>query len=247
MLEIRIDNAKYWRDCVDSIVSLVDEGAFNITTEGITLKAMDPSGISMVSFFIPNKAFSKFTVDKGVSVGLNLENLSKILSRTRDNEALVMKDAENKLSMEFVGQGSRRKYKLQMIDVKKSIDKEPNVDFDAKIEMIGDPLKEIIKDASLISSYISFKAQKGMFAVAAHGDSGELEETHDAEGGVLKKLDAGKNAEAVFNLEFLENMVKSCPTGNQINIGLKSNEPLKLNYKIGDASITYFLAPYMEE
>jgi DNA polymerase III sliding clamp (beta) subunit (PCNA family) len=34
---------------------------------------MDPSGISMVSFFIPSKAFSKYEIDKEESVGLNLE------------------------------------------------------------------------------------------------------------------------------------------------------------------------------
>jgi hypothetical protein len=31
MFELKIDNAKYWRDCVESIVNLVDEGLFNIT------------------------------------------------------------------------------------------------------------------------------------------------------------------------------------------------------------------------
>ena len=119
MFELKIDNAKYWRDCVESIVSLVDEGMFNITKEGIGLKAMDPSSISMVSFFMPSKAFSKYSVEKNASIGLNIENLSKILQRTRDGEALVMRDVDNKLLLEFIGPGSRRRYKLQMIDVKK--------------------------------------------------------------------------------------------------------------------------------
>lgn len=247
MFELKIDNAKYWRDCVESVVSLVDEGMFNISKEGIGLKAMDPSSISMVSFFMPAKAFSKYSVEKPAGIGLNIENLSKILSRTRDGEALVMRDVDNKLLLEFIGPGSRRRYKLQMIDVKKSVEKEPNVQFDAHVEMIGEPLKDMIKDASLISSYIAFKASKDQFAVSARGDSGELEELHEKDGSFMKKVDVQKGAEATFNLEFLENMVKSCPIGSHINIDLKSNEPMKLNYGIGDASITYFLAPYMEE
>src|SRR5689334_21878258 len=109
MFELKIDNAKYWRDCVEAIVNLVDEGSFNITNEGIKLKAMDPSGISMVSFFMPSKSFGKFTVDKDASVGLNLDNLSKVLSRTRDNEALSIKENEGKLSLEFIGANSRRR------------------------------------------------------------------------------------------------------------------------------------------
>ncbi|MCL5675088.1 MAG: proliferating cell nuclear antigen (pcna) [Candidatus Marsarchaeota archaeon] len=247
MFEIKLDNAKYWKDCVAAIVSLVDEGSFAITKEGISLRAIDPSCISMVFFSMPNKAFSKFNIEKNTSIGLNLDNLNKILSRTREGESLVMKDADNKLSMEFIGPNSRRRYKLQMIEVTKMKENEPSVTFDAAIEMSGDPLKDIIKDASMISSYISFKASKGQFSVSARGDSGELEELHDADGSIMKKIEASQNAEATFNLEFLENMVRSCPTGNNINIALKSNEPLKLSYKIGDSDIVYYLAQYMEE
>lgn len=247
MFEIKIDNAKYWKDCVAAIVGLVDEGLFTITKEGISLKAMDPSSISMISFTMPNKAFSKFSIEKNAGVGLNIENLNKILSRTRDGEALVMKDVDNKLSMEFIGQGSRRRYKLQMIDVKKSVEKEPNIEFDAAVEINGEPFKDIVKDASLISSYISFKAAKDQFSVSARGDSGELEELHDADGGIMRKMDAKKNAESTFNLEFLENMVRSCPAGSNISLSLKSNEPLRMKYNIGDSEVVYFLAPYMEE
>jgi len=40
MFELKMDNAKYWRDCVESIVSLIDEGSFNIAKDGISLKAL---------------------------------------------------------------------------------------------------------------------------------------------------------------------------------------------------------------
>ncbi|MDE1825674.1 MAG: proliferating cell nuclear antigen (pcna) [Candidatus Micrarchaeota archaeon] len=246
MFELKIDNAKYWRDCVEAIVNLVDEGSFNIAKDGITLKAMDPSGISMVSFFMPSKAFGKFNVEKPASIGLNLDNLSKVLSRTRDNEELSIKEHEGKLSLEFIGTGSRRRYRLPLIDVRKNVEKEPNVDFDVSAEVLGEPLKDVIKDASLISSYIAFKAAKEQMMISARGDSGELEETHEVDGNIIRKLSAKANADAVFNLEYLENIIKACPVGSQISLSLKSNEPLKLSYNIGDAVLTYYLAPYME-
>ncbi len=246
MFEAKISNAKYWRDCVESIVNLVDEGSFTISSEGISLRAMDPSSISMVSFFIPSKAFEKYDVEKNTSVGLNLENLSKVLSRTRDNESLVMKDTNGKLLLEFIGENSRRRYKLPMIDIRKNVEKEPNVEFDATAEVAGDPLKEIIKDASLISSYVAFKASKDELVINAHGDSGELEELHGVDGSIVKKLKADKGADVTFNLEYLENIVKACPMGSSMNISMKTNEPLKVSYNIGDASVTYYLAPYIE-
>lgn len=247
MFELKLDNAKHWRDCVEAIVNLVDEGIFNITKDGIGLKAMDPSGISMISFFMPSKMFSKYELEKSMDIGLNIDNLSKIMSRTRDDEALVLKDADSKLSLEFIGAKNRRRYKLHMIDVRKKDDKEPKVEFDATVELDGEHLKNALKDASLISSYIAFKAGKNHFTISAKGDSGELEEINEIDGTGVKKLESNKDAEAVFNLEFLENMVKSNPMGNSISLGIKSDQPLRLSYKIGDAAVTYYLAPYVEE
>ncbi|MCL5786723.1 MAG: proliferating cell nuclear antigen (pcna) [Candidatus Marsarchaeota archaeon] len=244
-MELRIDNAKYWKECIDTIVNLVDEGVFNVTKEGVTLKAMDPSSISMISFFMPSKAFSKYDVEKSVGLGLNIDNLSKIMSRARDGEALIMKEHDNKLTLEFSGQ-SKRRFKTQLIDVRKSVEKEPNVQFDANIEINGETFKELVKDATIVSEYISLKATKDQFVIDCRGDSGELNEEHLSDGSAIKKISSEKSAEATFNLQFLENMVKSCPPGSYIDISLKSNEPLKLSYKVGDAQITYFLAPYME-
>jgi proliferating cell nuclear antigen len=245
MFDIKIDDARYWRNCVDAIVSLVDEGAFNITKEGISLKAMDPSGISMVSFFIPSKAFSKYEVEKPASIGINLENLSKILASSRNAEQLVIKDSNNKLSIEFIGEKSRRRYKLPMIDVKKEADKEPKIEFESTIEVKSDPFKEVLKDATSLSSLIGFRTEKDSFKISAKGDAAELEEEHDNPD-FIKKLNVTKPSSVTFNLEYLDRIVRACPPGNSIDLSLKTEEPIRINYKIGDATVAYFLAPYMD-
>ena len=246
MFEIKLDDARYWKNCVEAVVSLVDEGSFNISKEGISLKAMDPSGISMVSFFIPNKAFSKFDVEKPTSVGLNLENLSKIMSSARNSEQLVMKDSGNKLSIEFIGQHSKRRYKLPMIDVKKDADKEPKVSFESTVEIRSDFLKEILKDANLLSTYISFKTDKDSFVIAARGDAGELEEEHANSPDSIKKLNVTKATTATFNLEYLNRIIGAAPSESVVALSLKTEEPVKIDYNIGDATLAYYLAPYME-
>jgi len=204
MFEIKIDDARYWKNCVDSIVSLIDEGSFSITKEGISLKAMDPSGISMISFFMPNKAFAKYEVDKPASVGLNLENFGKILASSRIEEQVIMKESGNKFMLEFVGKNSRRRYKLPMIEVKKDADKEPKIEFDSVVEVKSDSLKEILKDANLLSTHIGFKTEKDSFMVLAKGDAGELEEEHMNNAEVIKKINSSKASMATFNLDYLE-------------------------------------------
>ncbi len=246
MFEIKIDDARYWKNCVDSIVSLIDEGSFSITKEGISLKAMDPSGISMISFFIPNKAFAKYEVDKPMSVGLNLENFGKILASSRSEEQLVMKESSNKFLVEFIGKNSKRRYKLPMIDVKKDADKEPKIEFDSIVEVKSDSLREILKDANLLSTHVGFKTDKDSFLVVAKGDAGELEEEHMNNADVIKKINASKAASATFNLDYLERMISACPSNSTMVLSIKTEEPIKIDYKIGDANVSYFLAPYME-
>ncbi len=246
MFEIKIDDARYWKNCVDSIVSLIDEGSFNISKEGIALKAMDPSGISMISFFAPNKAFSKYDVDKSVTVGLNLENLGKILASSRSEEQLVMKDSSNKFVVEFVGKNSKRRYRLPMIEVRKDADKEPKIEFDSVVEVKSDSLKEILKDANLLSTHIGFRTDKDSFFVVAKGDAGELEEEHMNNADVIKKINASRASSATFNLDYLERIISACPSNATMMLSIKTEEPIKVDYKIGDASVSYYLAPYME-
>jgi len=246
MFEIKIDDARYWKNCVDSIVNLIDEGTFEITKEGISLTAMDPSGISMLIFSIPNKAFSKYDVDKDVSIGINIDNFAKMLSSARSDEQLIMKESNNKLAVEFIGPNGRRRYKLPLIDTRKEKDKEPKVDFESIVEMKGDAFKEILKDAVLLSSYIGFKTDKDSLIVSAKGDVGELEEEHLGSTDAIKKIEVKKPASATFNLEYLERIVSGCPSDSTLQLSLKTEEPVKINYKIGDANFSYYLAPYME-
>jgi len=246
MFDIKIDDARYWKNCVDSIVNIVDEGAFSIAKEGISLRAMDPSAISMISFFIPNKAFSKYDVEKQATVGLNLGNLSKILASARAGEQLLMKDSANKFHLEFIGEHSRRRYRLPMLDVSREVGNEPKVEFESHVEVKSDSFREILNDANLISTIVGFKAEKESFMIMAKGDAGELEEEHMNAKDIVKKMEITKASSASFNLEYLERIVKACPSNSSVELALKTDEPIRVNYKIGDATVTYYLAPYME-
>ncbi len=246
MFELKIDDARYWKSCVDSIVNLIDEGTFNITKEGISLKALDPFSISMVSFFIPNKSFSKYDIDKPASVGLNLENLGKILASSRQGEQLIMKESSNKLALEFIGEHSKRRYKLPMIEISKPSSNEIKIEFESIVEVKAESLREILKDANLLSKHVSFKTDKDSFFVIAKGDAGELEEEHVNNANAVKKMKIIKPASSSFDLDYLERMISACPSESTMTLSLKNKDPIKIDYSIGDASVSYFLAPYIE-
>jgi len=245
MFEITVDDAKFWKNCVDAIVNLIDEGVLEVTAEGITLKAMDPAQIAMVSFQVPSKAFVEYKVDSSTKVGLNFDNLAKILARSRDKEKLTMALEENKLRLEFKGD-TTRSFKVPLLDLNAGPSKEPKIDFDASLKMNSSRFKDVLKDASLVSSHLVLEATKDGFFVDARGDSADLRVESEKTADMIKELSVKNDAKATFPLHFLEDIVKACPSDGEISLNLKTNMPARIQYPIGDASLTYFLAPRIE-
>lgn len=244
MLEVEVEDAKFWKRCVDAIVNLIDEGVFEFTSDGVSLRAMDPSRIAMVSFSIPKSSFSKYNVDAPAKIGLRLDNLSKILARTRGNEKLRMSLEENRFVLEFISD-SKRNFRLPLVELPEGYKKEPKKEYTAEIKIDGTKFKDILKDASLVSSYILLEAWENGFIITAHGDSAELKVENDKS--TMDGFNLKERAHAKFPLQYLSDMVEACPPNSKITIYLKSKAPVILNYQINGADITYYLAPRIEE
>jgi proliferating cell nuclear antigen len=245
MFEIQIDDARIWKNCIDAIVNLIEEGTFEIDPDGIRLRAMDPSQIAMVSFFIPKSAFSEYKVPSSNKIGLNFENLSKILARTRGGEKLRMSLEENKLVLEFISEDSTRNFKVPLIEMPPGSHKELKIEHDAKVTITAGNFKEALRDAVLISSHITLEANSSGFRVDAHGDNAELLLSGGQKGDDIK-VEAKQGAKATFPLKYLDDISKACPEGSKMAIHLKSNKPIKMEYQIGEASIVYYLAPRID-
>lgn len=239
MFEVSVEDAKFWKNCVDAIVNLIDEGVLEVKADGISLRAMDPSQIAMVSFFVPKKSFVEYNVEGSERLGLNFDNLAKFLARAREKEKLRMVLEENRLGMEFSGEG-RRSFKVPLLDLSAGPQKEPKIEYDATVKVNAGQLKEILRDATLVSSHVVLEATEAGFFVDAKGDSADLNEKATAE------VSLKKPARATFPLQFLDDIAKACPNDAGITLNLKTNAPIKIEYAIGDASLTYYLAPRIE-
>ncbi|VVB66495.1 DNA polymerase sliding clamp [Candidatus Gugararchaeum adminiculabundum] len=245
MFNITVSDAHYWKDCIDAIVNLIDEGSLEISKEGISLRAMDPSQIAMVVFNIPKSAFSDYKVESTVRVGLNFENLAKILSRTRGKEKLEMSQEENKFVLHFSGEGSKRSFKIPLIDLQGGVQKEPKIEHDAEVKILAGSFKEMLRDAALVSSHLTLEATEHAFSVGVAGDNADLH-SEMAKGGAVAGITTKKPVKATFPLQYLDDIVKACADKNEIKLSLRTNVPIKINYKIEDADLTYYLAPRID-
>jgi proliferating cell nuclear antigen len=240
-MEIKIDNAKYFGECVRAIAPLVDEANLKFSKEGLSVLSLDRTSVALVDFNLPSKAFSKYEVENE-SIGINIENFNKIISRARDGESLTInksKDAKTKITAIFAIGNSKRKYLINMIDVKETKDVVPKVD--AKIDIIGSELSNELNDAVSISDFVTLSLSKSGFEVYAKGNIAEMQNECNPD-----KI-SEKEAKGTFNLEYLRAMIKGCDKDSMVNLTLANKEPLSIAYDIGEARLRFVLAPYIME
>jgi len=93
MFRAVISDTKAWKNSIDAIAALIDEGTLQIDEKGIKLRAMDPSQIALVDLELPSSSFEEYKVEKPVNIGIDFTELSKITKRSR---------AEDKIELSFV-------------------------------------------------------------------------------------------------------------------------------------------------
>ncbi|MDE1797989.1 MAG: hypothetical protein KGH63_01105, partial [Candidatus Micrarchaeota archaeon] len=165
MFRFVIEDARKFKSAIDAIVNLIDEGALEVTPAGLLLKAMDPSQIAMVSFTMPKSAFVEYEVANPARVGLNFDNLSKILSRARGDEKLEIAQEENRVSVRFIAGKHKRSFKVPVLEMPAAVSREPNIVSDVTLSMLGGALKDQLRDAALVSTHITLDAGEDGFKV----------------------------------------------------------------------------------
>ncbi len=235
---IELKNVAVLQRAVDSISSFISEGNFRFNDNGISLKAVDPSQIVLVNFFIAKSAFEKYKVEPTFA-GVDLQELNKIMSRALPNDKLLMQLNDSELNIKLEGDLSRS-FSLPLIDVTEDEVRIPETRFDASVDINARILKEALKDASLFGSSVILKAKDSQLLIEARGSAGTLHTIAKQP----KHVTVKGNTEVVskYSLNFLHNIVKDAGNDVKVSMQLKSDSPMKLSYKIGPACLEFHLA-----
>lgn len=249
MLVAKFDDAKTWQTLISAISALVDEANFEISPKGMTLRAMDPSRIAMVDFELPKSAFSAYECDEEGRIGVNLDEMDKIVKRAGAGNSLELALDREKNQLQITLQGrTKRSFKISLIDL--GADRPPtlNVDFDINIKITADTLKEIIQDANIISDFIAIDAKPENLIISARGDTGNLEVTIEKSEEALLEYTVKEPAKSLYALEYLNDMMKAVAASDTVQLEFGKGTPIKLVFAVSSGGhITYFLAPRVED
>jgi len=245
-MELVLKNADVFKKSMEAIAVLIDEAELVVSSDGLVLKATDPSQISMVDFSLPKKAFEKFEATE-TRLGLDLDYLNQVLSRAQSADQLVLGLDEKKafLTVTFKG-AAERSFQVPLIDISSADVPNPRIEFDSELIISAAFLQSAFKDAALISSHVVLGCTEDKFFVKASSSKGNLNEDVKQNKDTLPEFRVKRECKSMFPLDYLQDMLKVATSDTKVNLYLKSSAPVRVSYNIGDASISYFLAPRIE-
>ncbi|MFH0905936.1 MAG: hypothetical protein V1824_01200 [archaeon] len=221
---------------LEAITNLIQDTNVRFKDSGIYIKSVDKSQIILVDFCISKSCFDTYSIEPNL-IGINILELQNMISRSFEKDKLSLDLKEQYLEVYLKGK-IERKFKLPYLDLSETALNNPDIKFDAVINMDAFLLKEILKDISLVGTTLTLKINNGNLLIEATGEKGTINTTVPDVAVKCKK-----NFSSKFSLGYLKNITKSIESGTIVTIKLAEDAPLYLEYKIdNDIEVKFYLS-----
>jgi proliferating cell nuclear antigen len=238
-MKAKIDNPKFFSSVISIISDLVGEVKLRFDDEGLSIVAVDPATVALVSFKMPKNVFSEYEAGNEV-LGVSLDNLKAILRRAKSSSSLLMENTESVLNINIVDR-VKRKFSLALIEVEGEDRSMPTLEFLSQIQISPIDFSDAIEDCLIVSDSCTFNAKPDNFVIEASGlNSAQAEFSSDE-----IKIISGES-KSRYSLEYLQKFMKAGKLVDKVFINFSTDTPLKLEFKNDEFSLSFVLAPRVE-
>ncbi len=240
---IKLDTPQVLSRAIEIISELVLEVKIKFNEFGMNITAIDPANVAMVEFKLPKSAFSQFDIRDNEVLGVNLDNLKKILKRCGSKSSLVLERKDGVLNI-YIQDRVKRSFSLSLIDIDSEDKEMPALEFAAKIDMNSIDLIDSIEDCSVVSDACSFIVEENeskKFIIEAKGlNSARAEFSGD------EAIISAEPCKARYSLEYLQKFLKGAKLVERSILKFSSDHPLRLEFKNPHMELNFVLAPRVE-
>ncbi len=236
---VKLENPTLFSKSIDLISELVLEVRLKFTEFGMCITAIDPANVSMVNFRIPKSAFITYEAGQE-SLGVNLDNLKKILKRCGAKSSLILEQKENFLEIRIEDR-IKRVFSLNLIEIEAEDKELPNWEFSSIVELNSQDFVESIEDCAVVSDACSFIVKDGKFLIEAKELNSARSEFSSDEASIK-----AENCSARYSLEYLQKFIKGSKLFDKTILNFAQDHPLKIDLKKPDLNLSFILAPRKE-
>lgn len=252
--KIKKENSKIMKSIVETISSIIDETKITISKKEFIIEAMDPSRICLLRMILKKNDFDEFECSGKFSICINLGDLDKIMKRCGNNEALTLSydDVTRKLKIQMKREESTRARTFSLATLESEIEDVPldnlmGLEYTTRFKISPDIMIEAIKDAEIYSEILNIKSEENCgLTFISTGQIGEMEYQLGSDDLIEENI-LDKEASA-YSLTFLKNILKISSITEALEISLKTDHPLKMDFSLLEGGkLLYWMAPRVED
>jgi proliferating cell nuclear antigen len=257
MFEARLHSAALLKRVLDAVKDLIVDANLLCTEDGIQLQAMDAAHVSLVCFTLLADAFSLYSCDETVTLGVNTVIFARILKCADNNDSVLLKTSADgsKLLITFESpSGSRTStFEMNLMDLNTDQFHLPDTEYTTCIKMPSAEFTRMVRDMQAFGDTCTFDIRESRVEFQVHGDAGKAtmavkqDKTHKDEQQWTEIQTDGPLA-MEFALKYLSVFTKAQAISDQVALYLLEGVPMYVNYDMGDqGSVGYYLAPKVHE
>ncbi len=252
VLQVMFPKGKEVKHLFIALANLLHEANITLSPDGIKMRSIDPSKVSLIVLDIPSVNLEEMRVPRETRVGLVFDILKKIAKRikARDKIEFTVKPGAGKFYLTIYTKkgreaGTYRKFGIPIVNVAEEEVPEPNLTFPVRIRMDADTFTDIVAAADEISDAVTFIAKPDTFVIKAVGEGGKmLEAEYSRTDESIYEMDVEEASEATYSTEYIldcaRQMRQIC---EYIIIEFATNKPLRLTFEFSIGRLQFYLAP----
>jgi len=236
---VKLENPLLLSRIIEIISELVTEVRIKVDLSGLNITAMDPANVAMVRFVLPKSSFSRFETGNEV-LGVNLDNLKRILKRCGPGSSLIMEKQDNLLNIQIQDK-IKRAFNLSLIEIESEEKEMPQLEFSSVVELDSSDFVDSVEDCMVVADACSFIIKDGKFFIEARGLNSAMSEFSGDEAKI-----SAENCRSRYSLEYLQKFVKAAKLSDKTILRFAEDHPLKMDLKNDFLELSFLLAPRVE-
>ncbi|MCE4608726.1 MAG: DNA polymerase sliding clamp [Caldisphaeraceae archaeon] len=231
-----------------ALARINDEGIFNFSDDGLLSWFFSPDKTVLGIFKVSSTAFEELSLDGSISIGVDMNDLSKVLRRATRNDKISLEYSTGHGFMKVLlideKTGVERSFEVSAGESEEREIREINMKPTARFVISPNDIDTMINDAKLVADVLKFIGKDNGIIVEASGEEKfyrwemRLEDP-------LDEVAVEDYTEASYSLNALGSSIKPVTTiAESISMEFATDYPLKMDFNIsGPEEFIMYIAP----
>merc|ERR550525_190869 len=208
---------------------------------------------------LKEEGFEPWSCENTCQLGMNLENLNKVLKCMRAKDEVEIKyNGDQSEECNFVFRSPNEEqvshFCLKLVDIDSEHLGIPDTDYKCTVNMSSGEFQRICRDLMVLGDTLTIAVNKENVQFSVNGDIGKgnmtIRSTTASDGAEEEstQITCQEPVTQTFALRYLNFFTKATTLSNSVNLAMSPEVPLMVEYQIDEIGhVRYYLAPKIED